>query len=221
MRTHNRLPTSIALAAFTAVTSVLVLAVALASAAPGDDPFAKSYGRAGGPVGADAISAIQSGTVQRVPRADAAVRPRRHTHGADAIGAVSHSTVVPYALESNAFDGWYGRAGGPVGAVSVPAYDHDEAISAAESQKRDNVWGPFGPSVSSVSTGGCVRSGTWVSDTAGLLCWAPAETSAKRPTQPEMTEPKAAPVRLRRNSRVSKPAGNSTVPAAANRRAGD
>jgi OOP family OmpA-OmpF porin len=195
MRTHNRLPTSIALAAFTVVTGVLALAVALASAAPGDDPFAKSYGRAGGPVGADAISAISRSASTPAPAPEQMQRFGRAGTpiGVDAIEAISHSTLVPYPLESNAFDGWYGRAGGPVGAVSVPAYDHDAARSTAEEQKRDNVWVLFGPSVSSVATGGCVRAGTWVSDAAGLRCWAPGETSAQRSTQPEMTEAKAAP----------------------------
>ena len=33
-----------------------------------------------------------------------------------------------------------------------------------------------------------MRAGTWVSDAAGLVCWAPAETSAKHPTQPETAQ---------------------------------
>ncbi len=161
-----------------------------AASAPGDDPFASWYGRAGGPVGADAISAISksaspapaSAQVQWYGRAGAPV-------GVDAIETLSRMTAVPDAFAGNAFDGWYGRAGGPVGILSVTTQDHT-ANSTADAQKRDYVSEISGPSVRSVATGGCVRVEMWVpSDAAGRPpCGAPGEAMAKRPAQPQVTQ---------------------------------
>ena len=86
--------------------------------APGKDPYANWYGRAGGPVGADAISAVSRGASPAPASTQVQWYGRAGTpEGADAIEALSH--VTPETLPPNAFEGWYGNAGGLQGSDRV------------------------------------------------------------------------------------------------------
>ncbi len=153
-----------------------------AAPAPASDPFANWYGRAGGPVGSDAVSAVSRGAspapasaqVQWFGRAGAPA-------GADAIEALSRITAAPDAFAGNAFEGWYGRAGGPLGAPSVTA--QDQASPTADAQKRDYVWEVFGPSVRTVATRDCVRVGMWVPEASARPCETQPQV-AQRPPLP-------------------------------------
>jgi OmpA-OmpF porin, OOP family len=148
------------------------------AAAPGNNPFANWYGRAGGPVGADAIDAVSKGASPAPASAQVQWAGRAGSRGGtDAVEALSHITVAPEALPPKAFDGWYGRAGGPLGLPSAAA---DHASPTAEAEKRDYVWEVFGPSVRSVATGDCVRVGMWVPEASDRPC----ETQPQMAKQP-------------------------------------
>jgi OmpA-OmpF porin, OOP family len=159
------------------------------SATPGNDPFANWYGRAGGPVGADAIGAVSRGAAPAPASAQVPWFGRAGTlDGTDAVEALSHLTVTPEALPPKAFDDWYGRAGGPLGIPSVTAQDH--ATPTVDAQKRDYVWEVFGPSMRSVATGNCVRVGMWMPEVGAPPCETQPQVAQRR--QREAAEAKAA-----------------------------
>ena len=159
------------------------------SAPPGNDPFANWYGRAGGPVGVDAIGAVSRGASPAPASAQVQWFGRAGTpEGADAIEALSHVTA-PEALPANAFDGWYGRAGGPLGVPSAEAQNH--ARPAADALKRDYVWEVFGPSLRAVATGDCVRVGMWVPEASARHCETQPQVAQRLRTTPEAKSARA------------------------------
>ena len=160
-----------------------------AAPAPGNDPFANWYGRAGGPVGVDAISAVSRGASPAPASAQVQWFGRAGTpEGADAIEALSHVTA-PEALPANAFDGWYGRAGGPLGVPSAEAQNH--ARPAADALKHDYVWEVFGPSLRAVATGDCVRVGMWVPEASARHCETQPQVAQRLRTTPEAKSARA------------------------------
>ncbi len=187
--------------------------------ASGNDPFANWYGRAGGPVGSDAISAVSRGAspapasaqVQWFGRAGAPA-------GADAIEALSRITAAPDAFAGNAFEGWYGRAGGPLGVPSAAAQDHasptadaqDHARPTADAQKRDYVWEVFGPSVRTFATRDCVRVGMWVSEASARPC----ETQSQVAKRPPLPTAEAKSARAQTSSEPAPKAAASEPPVA-------
>jgi len=155
--------------------------------APGKDPYANWYGRAGGPVGADAISAVSRGASPAPASTQVQWYGRAGTpEGADAIEALSH--VTPETLPPNAFEGWYGNAGGPVGVPAATAQDH--ATPTVEAQKRNYVWEIYGPSVRAPAAGNCVRVGGWVPEAGTPRCETQPELALRR--QREAAEAKTA-----------------------------
>ena len=69
-----------------------------AAPASGNDPLANWYGRAGGPVGADAIGAVSRGASPAPASAQVPWSGRAGTlGGTDAVDALSHITVTPEA----------------------------------------------------------------------------------------------------------------------------
>ena len=184
----------------------LLLGSDSAAPAPGNDPFANWYGRAGGPVGADAIGAVSRGASPAPASAQVQWFGRAGT-----LGSTDAVTAAPDALPPNAFDGWYGRAGGPLGVPSVTAKDHESPTM--DTQKRDYVWEVFGPSVRTVATRDCVRVGMWVSEASARPCETQSQV-AKRPPLPT-TEVKTAGAQTSPEPEVSSPAPAAPVQALA------
>jgi len=194
----------------------LLLGSDSAAPAPGSDPFANWYGRAGGPVGADAIGAVGRGASPAPASAQVQWFGRAGTpEGADAIEALSHVTA-PEALPANAFDGWYGRAGGPLGVPSVAA--QDQASPTADALKRDYVWEVFGPSVRAVATGDCVRVGMWVPEASARHCETQPQVAQRLRTEAKSaraeTPPQPAPKPAAAEPPVAQPEVASPPPLA-------
>jgi len=144
------------------------------------DPSANDYGRAGGPVGA---AAIEAASRDASPAGSAPVQwPGR----AGTLAGTTEVGTPPRGagtgrLPANAFEDWYGRAGGPVG---VPPAARG---ATAEIQKDDYVSLPVGPSVRSGAAGTCVRTGTWAPGAQ------PCETQVAEQRPKPVAEVKPAP----------------------------
>jgi len=163
-----------------------------ATPASASNPFENWYGRAGGPVGADAVGAVVKGATPAPSSAQVQWFGRAGTlAGTEVAGAQPHTATSASALPRNAFDNWYGRAGGPLGISSPAAQDHPSAT--ADAGKRDYVWEVYGPSVRSVATGDCVRVGSWVPEAGARECQPQSQVAQRPPASDANTQSPPAP----------------------------